>query len=315
MFTSKKTNSHSPLDEQPVVEEAWAVSSQRAVSDDGCPKCNGTAGSRAEDVGLGDDNWLYMSAVCYIYGKTIQAHTGLPIGLVNTNWGGTPVEFWMSNEAEAACATAGSKPPAAGGAYNGTEANWPTRISFAPSLSLSLSPSPRCLPPGLCADSDVLSCATSLGMIKPILNMTITGAIWYQGTVALPPFFFAHTHTHTHHITQHTAHLLVPGCTPLALLGLAVPPPPILNGSNGAPRPSRRIEPGRQVRRLGPVGPADDDVWLPLPRDDRRLAHEGASAPARPARPARRAHTPCSLQPAPARACLLACCSGCRYSV
>jgi hypothetical protein len=61
-----------------------------------------------------DDNWLYMSAVCCasplffsrpalrvlmgaacpdIYGKNIQAHTGKPVGLMNTNWGGTPVEF------------------------------------------------------------------------------------------------------------------------------------------------------------------------------------------------------------------------------
>ena len=49
--------------------------------------------------------------------------------------GGTTVEFWMSGDAEAACAAKGTKP--AGGAYN--------------------------------------------GMIKPLLNMTILGAIWYQG--------------------------------------------------------------------------------------------------------------------------------------
>jgi hypothetical protein len=36
--------------------------------------------------------------VCYIFGREIQARTGKPIGLVNTNWGGTPVEFWMSEE-------------------------------------------------------------------------------------------------------------------------------------------------------------------------------------------------------------------------
>ena len=85
----------------------------------------------------------YMSAVCYIFGREIQAHTGKPLGLVNTNWGGTPVEFWMSNEAEASCAA--QRPPSApGGAYN--------------------------------------------GMIKPLLNMTITGAIWYQVRSYLPPY-------------------------------------------------------------------------------------------------------------------------------
>jgi sialate O-acetylesterase len=111
LFTSKKTSSRVPLLEQPAVEEAWAVSSANATSDDSCPKCpNNTfppalGPTVADWAGLGsgarvqdhteDDNWLYMSAVCYIYGKSIQAHTGKPVGLVNTNWGGTPVEFWM----------------------------------------------------------------------------------------------------------------------------------------------------------------------------------------------------------------------------
>ena len=139
LFTSKKTSSPVPLLEQPQVEEQWAVSSKNATTDDGCPHCNG---STPDAAGLGaalrdgteDDNWLYMSAVCYIFGKNIQAHTGKPVGLVNTNWGGTPVEFWMSDEAEARCAHGGAAPPRAGGAYN--------------------------------------------GMIKPLLNMTIFGAIW-----------------------------------------------------------------------------------------------------------------------------------------
>lgn len=166
LFTSKKTSSHVPLLEQPVVEEIWSVSSAAAATDDHfatnescpaggtpppctsswrCPHCTPeseaeVAAGAEQEVRVGahmqDDNWLYMSAVCYIFGREIQAHTGKPLGLVNTNWGGTPVEFWMSDEAEANCASQ-RKPSPAGGAYN--------------------------------------------GMVKPILNMTITGAIWYQG--------------------------------------------------------------------------------------------------------------------------------------
>ena len=133
LFTSKKTSSTTPLLEQPIVEQPWAVSSANATSDDGCPKCPNNTFPPARDtrrpewLGAGeqlrdhtmDDNWLYMSAVCCallsqcallavrvligavsyallcldIYGKNIQAHTGKPIGLMNTNWGGTPVEF------------------------------------------------------------------------------------------------------------------------------------------------------------------------------------------------------------------------------
>ena len=91
LFTSKKTSSPVPLLEQPQVEEQWAVSSKNATTDDGCPHCNGSTpdavGAALRD-GTEDDNWLYMSAVCYIFGKNIQAHTGKPVGLVNTNWGG-----------------------------------------------------------------------------------------------------------------------------------------------------------------------------------------------------------------------------------
>ena len=174
-FTSKKDSSKVPLLEQPQVEQAWTVSSAAAATDDHfatngscptggtpppcktswrCPHCTPETDTDDETDGGGrlgaaareqatdqqvhtlDDNWLYMSAVCFIFGREIQAHTGKPLGLVNTNWGGTPVEFWMSEEAEAECAPERA-PSAVGGAYN--------------------------------------------GMVKPLLNMTITGAIWYQG--------------------------------------------------------------------------------------------------------------------------------------
>ena len=70
-------------------------------------------------------------------GLQVQKHTGLPVGLVNTNWGGTPVEFWMSEDAESKCVQQPThNQTVAGGAYN--------------------------------------------GMIKPLLNMTIYGAIWYE---------------------------------------------------------------------------------------------------------------------------------------
>ena len=48
LFTSKKTSSHQPLLMQPAVEEPWAVSSAKAVSDDGCPHCN-TSGAGANN--------------------------------------------------------------------------------------------------------------------------------------------------------------------------------------------------------------------------------------------------------------------------
>ena len=43
------------------VEEPWSVASNMSVSDDG--KATWTPG-----IATADDNWLYMSAVCYLYG-------------------------------------------------------------------------------------------------------------------------------------------------------------------------------------------------------------------------------------------------------
>ena len=123
MMTSYKTDSRTPLDEQPKVEEVWSVSSPEAVSMD-------------LGGGVGDDNWLYMSGVCYVFGVEVVQQTGKPVGLVNTNWGGTHVEYWMSPDANAQCNDA-LVPAGENGAWN--------------------------------------------GMIKPLLNMTIKGAIWYQG--------------------------------------------------------------------------------------------------------------------------------------
>ena len=41
----------------------------------------------------------YFSGVAYYFGKTIHHATGLPVGIINASWGGTPVEAWMSKQA------------------------------------------------------------------------------------------------------------------------------------------------------------------------------------------------------------------------
>ncbi len=41
---------------------------------------------------------LHFSAVGYFFGKKIHLETGVPIGLINSNWGGTRIETWISNE-------------------------------------------------------------------------------------------------------------------------------------------------------------------------------------------------------------------------
>jgi len=88
-----------------------------------------------------------FSAVGYFFGKKINADLNVPIGLINASWGGTPAEVWtpaddINNDAELKAAAAKQQP------YNG----WP----LTPGVSFN-------------------------GMIAPITNYNIAGAIWYQG--------------------------------------------------------------------------------------------------------------------------------------
>ena len=45
------------------------------------------------------ENVMDFSALAYFFAKELYRKTGVPVGLVNASWGGTPVESWMSEEA------------------------------------------------------------------------------------------------------------------------------------------------------------------------------------------------------------------------
>ncbi len=47
---------------------------------------------------LTQENVMEFSALAYFYAKAIYEKTGVPVGLVNSSWGGTPVEAWISEE-------------------------------------------------------------------------------------------------------------------------------------------------------------------------------------------------------------------------
>lgn len=45
------------------------------------------------------ENVMNFSALAYFFAKELHKKTGVPVGLVNASWGGTPVEAWMSENA------------------------------------------------------------------------------------------------------------------------------------------------------------------------------------------------------------------------
>ncbi|MEO6358917.1 MAG: sialate O-acetylesterase [Ferruginibacter sp.] len=95
-----------------------------------------------------DSNTLKVfSAVAYFFGKKLNTEMNVPVGLISTNWGGTPAETWteteaINNDAELKAAAAKQQP------YDW----WP----YLPGAAFN-------------------------AMIAPVTNYNIAGAIWYQG--------------------------------------------------------------------------------------------------------------------------------------
>ncbi|MFI5132186.1 MAG: sialate O-acetylesterase, partial [Chitinophagales bacterium] len=88
-----------------------------------------------------------FSAVGYYFGKKLQHDLNVPIGLINSSWGGTPAETWTPAE------SINSNDVLKNAAAELKEVPWgPVR----PGLNFN-------------------------GMIAPISSFSIAGAIWYQG--------------------------------------------------------------------------------------------------------------------------------------
>ncbi|HEY9559526.1 MAG TPA: sialate O-acetylesterase [Anseongella sp.] len=93
-----------------------------------------------------------FSAVGYFFGREIHKSEGVPIGLINTSWGGTVVETWISPEG-----------------LRGEETFGP-RAASVKDLDKEAVTKPNSHPTLLYN-----------AMIHPLLNFPIKGAIWYQG--------------------------------------------------------------------------------------------------------------------------------------
>lgn len=95
-----------------------------------------------------------FSAACWYFGQSLtddwvaRGETVVPLGLVTSNWGGTTVQQWTPVDALPQCRNA------SGGTtvFNRT---------------------------------DLANGALYAGMVAPFVNMTIKGAVWYQGCVRM----------------------------------------------------------------------------------------------------------------------------------
>ncbi|XP_067675099.1 sialate O-acetylesterase-like [Haliotis asinina] len=85
-----------------------------------------------------EDTVSSFSGLCMLFGEYLYPNRNYPLGLIDSAWGGTPIEAWSSPDAIAKCPTHNKRGP---------------------------------------RDKSVLWNA----MINPFVDMTIFGALWYQG--------------------------------------------------------------------------------------------------------------------------------------
>lgn len=131
-----------------------------------------------------------FSAAAYYFARAVQRELGVPVGIINSSKGGTPIEAWMSARALASDPAFAVVPqrwteqvatfPEKNRAFEqGPLAHWEEEAAKARAAGRSV-PSRPTPPPGAPGDFREPSVLFN-GMIRPLLPYAIRGALWYQG--------------------------------------------------------------------------------------------------------------------------------------
>ena len=138
-----------------------------------------------------------FSATLYFFGREIHHHLGLPVGLINSSVGGTPIESWIAPEAqkqskELADALAASTrqageiaSEAAMKRYENQLEQWKKEAAKAKANKQKPPAAPR-NPSELSARKGNIGGLFN-GKIAPLIPYAIKGAIWYQGEANSSP--------------------------------------------------------------------------------------------------------------------------------
>jgi sialate O-acetylesterase len=143
---------------------------------------------------IAEGGWNGFSAVAYYFGRDLNQKLNVPIGLIESDWGGTCIESWTPPEGFAAV-------PALSDEYQRVELGDPHSASHqellgktldqydvwlqdarkAMAAQTSVPPVPDY--PDTLREPHDLQQGTALynGMIHPLVPLAIRGAIWYQG--------------------------------------------------------------------------------------------------------------------------------------
>jgi len=132
-----------------------------------------------------------FSATAYFFGRTLHQQLDVPIGLINSSWGGTDVAAWTSLPAQEAVPSILSKlkeydrliatwdPERAQQAYERALERWQEAAAAARKAERQVPRRPR--PPADPAVNQNRPANLFNGMIQPLIPYAIRGATWYQG--------------------------------------------------------------------------------------------------------------------------------------
>ena len=132
-----------------------------------------------------------FSATAYFFGRELHRRLNVPVGLINSSWGGTPVQAWTSlpvQQAEPKLAAmldswkqqiAGWDPDAARERYEKQLARW--KKAAAGAKAEGKQPPRRPQAPVDPRKSPHRPASLYNGMIAPLAPFALRGAIWYQG--------------------------------------------------------------------------------------------------------------------------------------
>lgn len=132
-----------------------------------------------------------FSATAFFFGRTLHNELGVPVGLINSSWGGTPIQAWTCPELQRGIAElkplvesweqqiASYDPQAAKEQYEKALDTWKQKAQEAKAAGRPAPRRPR--PPEDPRTAPHRPGSLYLGMIVPLAPYGIRGAIWYQG--------------------------------------------------------------------------------------------------------------------------------------
>jgi len=131
-----------------------------------------------------------FTAVGYFFAREVSQKLGVPVGLVNTTWGGTPVESFMSAEALASNPAFAPVPvrwkemqakyPEMLKAYEARLAKWKEASAAAKAAGKTFTARKPRTPSGG-PDDHFTPTGVYGGMVYPLIPYAVRGILWYQG--------------------------------------------------------------------------------------------------------------------------------------